>query len=97
MSISRLKEMIAVNKQRNKMEKKIKLPQVTLCAMTSVNVYETVQALKYSMREIELEMLFWYRIKSLFICQRISDSAILQNSTVSINSITKWSMNLKTT
>ena len=29
------------------MEKKIKLPQVTLCAMTSVNVYETVQALKY--------------------------------------------------
>jgi hypothetical protein len=35
------------------MEKKIKLPQVTLCAMTSVNVYETVQAMKYSMREIE--------------------------------------------
>lgn len=35
------------------MEKKLKLPQVTLCAMTSVNVYETVQAMKYSMREIE--------------------------------------------
>lgn len=34
-------------------EKKLKLPRVTLCAMTSVNVYETVQAMKYSMRDIE--------------------------------------------
>lgn len=33
--------------------KKLKLKNVTLCAMTSVNVYETVQALKYSMRDIE--------------------------------------------
>ncbi len=32
---------------------KLKLPKVTLAAMTSVNVYETVKALKYSMREIE--------------------------------------------
>ena len=33
--------------------KKIKLPNVTLCAMTSVNLYETVKAMKYSMRDIE--------------------------------------------
>ena len=33
--------------------KKIKLPNVTLCAMTSVNIYETVKAMKYSMRDIE--------------------------------------------
>ena len=32
---------------------KIRLPQVTLAAMTSVSVYETVQALRYSCREIE--------------------------------------------
>ena len=32
---------------------KLKLPRVTLAAMTSVDVYETVQALKYSMRGIE--------------------------------------------
>ncbi len=35
------------------MKEKLKLPQVTLMAMTSVNVYETVQAMKYSMRDIE--------------------------------------------
>ena len=33
--------------------KKIKLPSVTLVAMTSVNVYETVRAMCYSMRDIE--------------------------------------------
>ena len=32
---------------------KLKLSNVTLCAMTSVNVYETVKALLYSMRGIE--------------------------------------------
>ena len=32
---------------------KIKLPKVTLVAMTSVDIYETVQAMKYSMRGIE--------------------------------------------
>ena len=32
---------------------KIRLPNVTLVAMTSVNVYETVRAMKYSMRGIE--------------------------------------------
>ena len=32
---------------------KLKLPRVTLVAMTSVDVYETVQAMKYSMRDIE--------------------------------------------
>ncbi len=32
---------------------KRKLPQVTLAAMTSVNVYETVRAMAYSMRDIE--------------------------------------------
>ena len=33
--------------------KKLTLKNVTLAAMTSVNVYETVQALKYSMKDIE--------------------------------------------
>lgn len=37
---------------KNKQEK-LKLPQVTLAAMTSVSVYETVKALQYSMRGIE--------------------------------------------
>ena len=36
------------------MEKeKLQLPNVTLVAMTSVDIYETVQAMKYSMRGIE--------------------------------------------
>lgn len=36
------------------MEKeKLKLPNVTLAAMTSVNLYETIQALEYSMQDIE--------------------------------------------
>ncbi len=33
--------------------KKLRLPNVTLVAMTSVNIYETIRAMKYSMREIE--------------------------------------------
>ncbi len=33
--------------------KKLKLPKVTLAAMTSVNVYETVKAMAYSMKDIE--------------------------------------------
>lgn len=33
--------------------KKLKLPNVTLAAMTSVNLYETIKALEYSMRGIE--------------------------------------------
>ena len=36
-----------------KKDKKLKLPQVTLVAITSVHLYETVRALKYSMRDIE--------------------------------------------
>ena len=36
------------------MEKeKLKLPNITLAAMTSVNIYETIKALQYSIREIE--------------------------------------------
>ena len=34
-------------------KEKIKLPRVTLVAMTSVDIYETVRALEYSMRGIE--------------------------------------------
>lgn len=34
-------------------EKKIFLPNVTLAAMTSVNIYETIRAMEYSMRGIE--------------------------------------------
>ena len=37
----------------NSTEKKLSLPNVTLVAMTSVDLYETVQAMKYSMRGIE--------------------------------------------
>lgn len=41
------------------MDKKIQLPNVTLVAMTSVSVYETVKALEYSMRGIDFgEVLF---------------------------------------
>ena len=36
-----------------KNKQKLQLPRVTLVAMTSVNVYETVQAMKYSMRGID--------------------------------------------
>lgn len=35
------------------MEKSLKLPNVTLIAVTSVKVYETIRALQYSMRDIE--------------------------------------------
>ena len=34
-------------------DKKLKLPRLTLVAMTSVNMYETVRAMCYSMRDIE--------------------------------------------
>ena len=34
-------------------QEKLKLPQVTLVAMTSVNVKETIQAMVYSIRGIE--------------------------------------------
>ena len=37
----------------NSTGKKLSLPKVTLVAMTSVDIYETVQAMKYSMRGIE--------------------------------------------
>ena len=32
---------------------RLKLPNVTLAAMTSVKVYETIKALEYSMRGID--------------------------------------------
>ena len=35
------------------MQEKLQLPQVTLVAMTSVNIKETIQAMKYSMRGID--------------------------------------------
>lgn len=36
-----------------KQKKKLKLPNVTLAAMTSVKIYETIKALEYSMQGIE--------------------------------------------
>lgn len=36
-----------------KATKKLQLPNVTLAAMTSVDIYETIRALEYSMRDIE--------------------------------------------
>ena len=35
------------------MPEKIKLPNVTLAAMTSVDLYETIRAMQYSMRGID--------------------------------------------
>ena len=35
------------------MEEKLKLPNVTLAAMSSVKIYETIKALEYSMKGIE--------------------------------------------
>ena len=32
---------------------KLQLPQVTLCAMTSVNIPETIKAIRYSMQGID--------------------------------------------
>ena len=32
---------------------KLQLPQVTLCAMTSVNIPETIKAIQYSMKGID--------------------------------------------
>ena len=32
---------------------RLQLPMVTLVAMSSVNMYETVEAMKYSMRQID--------------------------------------------
>ena len=40
------------------MQEKLKLPQITLVAMTSVNIKETIQAMEYSMRGIDFGMLF---------------------------------------
>ena len=55
-----------------KQQEKIKLPNVTLAAMTSVSVYETVKALEYSMRGIEFgDVVFithkkpWYLPKTI--------------------------------
>ena len=37
----------------NRGNEKLKLPNVTLAAMTSVKIYETIKALQYSMQGIE--------------------------------------------
>lgn len=42
-----------MSKDKGQGRKKLKLPRVTLAAMTSVKVYETIKALEYSMRGIE--------------------------------------------
>ena len=44
----------SVQERRTFMKKnKLRLPRVTLAAMTSVKVYETIKALEYSMQELE--------------------------------------------
>ena len=40
-------------KGQDVMEEKLKLPNVTLAAMSSVKIYETIKALEYSMQGIE--------------------------------------------
>ncbi len=63
-------------------DKKLQLPRVTLVAMTSVNVYETVQAMKYSMRGIDFgdavlisDKKPWYLPKSI----RYSHTSVLDS------------------
>lgn len=54
-------------------DKKLKLPKVTLVAMTSVKIKETIKAMQYSMKQIEFAqaMLITHR-KPLFLPQEIS-------------------------
>ena len=40
-------------RREDMMAGKLKLPNVTLAAMTSVDLYETIKAMQYSMRQIE--------------------------------------------
>ncbi len=42
-----------MGKEKKQTKEKLKLPQVTLCAMTSVLVDETIKAMEYSMRGID--------------------------------------------
>lgn len=52
--------------------KKLALPNVTLAAMTSVNVYETVRAMKYSMKDIEFgDVVFISDKRPLFLPKEI--------------------------
>ena len=50
---------------------KLCLNQVTLVAVSSVHMYETVRALKYSMRKSYMGMCSCSRIRSPFTCRRI--------------------------
>lgn len=43
---------LSMSKDKGRSRSKLKLPQVTLAAMTSVKVYETIKALEYSMQGI---------------------------------------------
>ena len=45
----------------NTIKEKIKLPNVTLVAMTSVNIMETIKAMKYSMQGVEFGELYYER------------------------------------
>lgn len=52
--MSNCEEEITENKFHSfKLNGRLQLPMVTLVAMSSVNMYETVEAMKYSMREID--------------------------------------------
>ena len=57
----------------NKINGKLQLPDVTLVAMTSVNIMETVKAMQYSMRHIDFgqAMLITHR-KPLFLPKEIT-------------------------
>jgi len=63
-------------------KKKISLPNVTLAAVSSVNIYETVKALKYSMKDIDFGEVAFITHKKPFMlpkgitykhCERIND------------------------
>ena len=63
-------------------KEKIKLPNVTLAAVSSVNIYETVKALKYSMKGIDFGQVVLITHKKPFAlpkgitykhCEKISD------------------------
>lgn len=55
------------------LEKKLQLPNVTLVAMTSVNIWETIKAMKYSMRGIDFgQVLLITHKKPFFLPKEIT-------------------------
>lgn len=69
---------------------KLQLPTVTLAAMTSVNLYETVRALKYSMKGIEFGKVVLITHKKPFYLPKDIEYRYVEH----IDSIDKYSYNM---